>query len=129
MIHILSLILAYSIFQHIKHIRVKQEWEEGMQTSVPKWWRPEKRIRQPPHTRTFMSLNIKSLVEMLGHPSECTPMTSHPSCCHLVVLTLHPFCVQPERFSDKYPKDTSSTRCFCSHFTKLLFLVRTKRRD
>ena len=30
------------------------------------------------------------------------------------------FCAQLERFSDKYPKDTSSTRCFCSYFTKLL---------
>ena len=133
MIHILSLILAYSIFQHIKHIRVKQEWEEGMQTSVPKWWRPEKRIRQPPHTRTFMSLNIKSLVEMLGHPSECTPMTSHPSCCHLVVLTLHPFCVQPERFSDKntrriqVPPDAFvlTLQSYFSFFSR----VRTKRRD
>jgi hypothetical protein len=37
-----------------------------------------------------MSFDIKSLVLMLGHPSECTPMTSCSSCCYLV-LTLYPF--------------------------------------
>jgi hypothetical protein len=56
---------SISIFQHIKHIRIKQEWVEGVQTSMPKWQRPERwqrRFGGLPHTRTFMSLDIKSLV-------------------------------------------------------------------
>ena len=53
MIHILSLILLYSIFQHIKHIRIKQEWVEGVQTSVPKWRRAKRRIGQPPPHQDF----------------------------------------------------------------------------
>jgi hypothetical protein len=39
------------------------------------------------------------------------------------------FCVQPERFSDKYPKDTSSTRCFCSQFTELLLFWLEQREE
>ena len=47
----------------------KQEWVEEVQTSVPKMAKVEEIVDKDraafPHTRTFMSIDIKGLVSML----------------------------------------------------------------